>query len=75
MWVSDMQRGFLGGRSILANVLDVDFESMRISLKAKQSAMVLFDFAAAFPSKSHTYLSALRDSAIVLFFCLGFESL
>ena len=51
-----MQRGFLGGRSILANVLDVDFESMRISLKVKQGAIVLFDFAAAFPSISNTYM-------------------
>ena len=30
--ISHCQRGFLGGRKMLENVLDIDFESMRISL-------------------------------------------
>ena len=55
-WVSDMQRGFLDGRSMLSNVVDVDFEAMRVSLKHPRGAIVLFDFASAFPSISQTYL-------------------
>ena len=30
-WVSQRQRGFLMGRSLLSSVIDVDFESMRVS--------------------------------------------
>ena len=51
-WVSKMQRGFLHGRSLLSNVVDVDYESMRVSLKHKRGMLVLFDFEAAFPSLS-----------------------
>ena len=51
-WVSKMQRGFLHGRSLLSNVVDVDYESMRVSLKHKRGMLILFDFGAAFPSLS-----------------------
>jgi hypothetical protein len=69
-WISAMQRGFLRGRSILSNIVDIDFEAMRISLREEASALVLFDFRAAFPSISHEYLLAvlthlgLPDSAL-----------
>ena len=55
-FVSAMQRGFVRNRSILMNVLDIDFESMKVSLKHSRGALVLFDFEAAFPSLSHEYL-------------------
>ena len=55
-WVSHMQRGFLHGRSMLSNIVDVDFESMKISLKHQRGAIILFDFAAAFPSVSQEYM-------------------
>ena len=55
-WVSDMQRTFLHCRSILFNVLDVDFEAMKVSLKHSRGAIVLFDFASAFPSISQDYM-------------------
>ena len=55
-WVSDFQRGFLPERSMLANVVDVDFEAMTISLQHARGAVILFDFKAAFPSISHDYL-------------------
>ncbi len=60
-WVSDMQRGFLHGRSMLSNVVDVDTEAMVISLKEDTGALVLFDFAAAFPSVSHDFLKIVLD--------------
>jgi len=54
--VSDMQRGFLKGRSILRNVLEIDWESMRVSLLDDRGALVLFDFEAAFPSLSQEFM-------------------
>ena len=55
-WVSQMQRGFLRGRSMLSNVVDIDTEAMTVSLRHDKGALVLFDFAAAFPSMSQTYM-------------------
>ena len=55
-WVSRLQRGFLKGRSMLANLLDIDEAAMTVSLKEKHGGLVLFDFKAAFPSLSHDYL-------------------
>ena len=55
-WVSTAQRGFLRGRSMLSNVIDIDFEAMRVSLTCEQGASVLFDMKAAFPSLAHEYL-------------------
>ena len=51
-----MQRGFLRGRSILRNVLEIDWESMRVSLSSQRGALVLFDFEAAFPSAIHRWI-------------------
>ena len=55
-WVSSMQRGFLKDRSMLANIVDVDFHSMRISMNHPHGALLLFDFEAAFPSLSQEYM-------------------
>ena len=55
-WVSKMQRGFLKGRVMLHNVIDIDWEAMKVSLKHQNGALVLFDFKAAFPSVGHDFL-------------------
>ena len=55
-WVSKCQRGFLKGRVMLQNVIDVDWVAMTVSLKSEHGALVLFDFRAAFPSVSHPFL-------------------
>ena len=55
-WVSQMQRGFLRQRSLSANVIDIVFESMRVSLKSDHGMLILFDFEAAFPSLSREYM-------------------
>ena len=55
-WVSEMQRGFLHGRSISSNIVDLDFCAMRISLNHPKRASVLFDFAAAFLSISQEFM-------------------
>lgn len=55
-WISPAQRGFLKGRQMLQNILDVDFAAQQISIKSKRGAIVLFDFRAAFPSMSHEFM-------------------
>ena len=41
---------------MLANVLDIAFESMKVSLAVSNGAVVLFVFEAAFPSVSQSYM-------------------
>ena len=55
-WISKAQRGFLQGRHMLRNVLDVDFHSLKITLKRARGAIVLLDFEAAFPSMDHAFM-------------------
>ena len=55
-WISPQQQGFLGNRSILKNVLDIDYAAMTTALTNNQGALVLFDFASAFPSISQDYM-------------------
>ena len=55
-YVHKHQRGFITGRSILMNVVDIEDHAMRVALHGTAGATVLFDFAAAFPSLSHDYL-------------------
>ena len=60
-WSSKMQQGFIKGRSIIANLIDVDTEAMTISLKSDRGAIVLFDFSAAFPSISQEYIHRVLE--------------
>jgi hypothetical protein len=54
--VSDIQKGFIRGRKMLQNVLDIEIHSMKVSLSGPDGAIILFDFEAAFPSISQDYL-------------------
>jgi len=54
--ISTAQKGFLLGRSMLQNVLDIDYAAHTISLKSRTGAILLFDFKAAFPSLAHEML-------------------
>ena len=47
-FVSDAQKGFLYGRSLSQNIVNVGFESMKVSLTQSGGAIVLFDLAAVF---------------------------
>ena len=62
--ISTDQRGFIGGRSMLANLVDVD-EAMVEQAATSDTAVALFkDFRSAFPSIEHemfhAYFSALK---------------
>lgn len=54
--ISPMQRGFIPGRQILINLLDIRTAAQMISLKSKTGCIMLFDFRAAFPSMDHTFI-------------------
>jgi len=56
--ISENQRGFLRGRSLIANVVDTEEAMMKFSLEEEKAAAIFFDFAAAFPSLAHRYLEA-----------------
>ena len=56
-WVSAMQKGFIKGRSMLSNVVTIDQAAMKISLRSKSGAIVLFDFRAAFPSVERCFVT------------------
>ena len=58
-WVSPQQQGFLPQRSILKNVVDIDYAAMTTALTNNNGALVLFDFASAFPSISQDYMFSL----------------
>ena len=60
--VGKEQRGFMKGRQIIENVLEVDYEYMKVCLNSDKGALILFDFTAAFPSVSHDYLWAALAS-------------
>ena len=55
-WVSFPQRGFIRGRSMIENILDIDASAVHASLLYERACLVLFDFKAAFPSISHAYM-------------------
>ena len=57
------QRGFLHGRSMLANVIDVE-EAMCVDALSPQESLAFFmDFEAAFPSMEHGFLLELFTAA------------
>ena len=55
-WISNDQQGFLKGRSMLSNVVDIVHQAQIASLEHEQAAILLFDFKAAFPSLCHGYM-------------------
>ena len=59
--VHQHQRGFLPGRSMLANITEIDHIAHIMALEEEDPTMVLYDFTAAFPSISRHYtLQALE---------------
>ena len=54
--ISEMQRGFLKGRPMLRNIIEIDWAAQKVSLLGPRGAIILLDFKAAFPSLDHTYM-------------------
>ena len=60
-WVSPIQQGFLPGRSMISNVVEIDQAMMKAALQQNRALAIFFDFKAAFPSVAHRFLTeALR---------------
>jgi len=55
-YISRAQQGFLKGRHMLHNVIEIDYDAMTVSMKCERGMLVLFDFKAAFPSVAHDFL-------------------
>ena len=55
-WISPDQRGFVPGRQMLDNVMELEQNMMVKSLTDPAPLAVLIDFKAAFPSVAHQYL-------------------
>ena len=51
-----MQRGFLPGRSMLKNVVEIGWASQKVSLLGPRGGIILFDVRAAFPSLDHRFM-------------------
>ena len=60
--ISEAQRGFISGRSMLANVVDIDSGMQHTSLKYEHGLAMFPDFAAAFPSVDHEFIFDFLDS-------------
>ena len=41
---------------MLRNIVDIDFDAMKVSLRHREGVLILFGFAAAFPSISHVFM-------------------
>ena len=54
--VSEAQQGFLPGRSLIKNVLDIDEAMRNFALAEGRPAAIFYDFKAAFPSISQSFL-------------------
>ena len=55
-WISIIQRGFITGRSMLENVLEIDLRMRLLALQEVRALVVFFDFEAAFPSIAHPFI-------------------
>ena len=71
-WVSPKQRGFIGGRSMLANIIDIDEIMQHTALGYDDGFAVMFDFKAAFPSVDHAFMMDLFAHIGLPDFILGF---
>ncbi len=54
--ISHMQHGFLSGRSMLGNSVDIQHAAQLTAMKHSKGGLLLLDFKAAFPSLGHRYL-------------------
>lgn len=65
-WAPRSQRGFVSGRQGLDNVVDIDTQARVLDMLAKAGdapAIMLYDFAAAFPTINHMFLFLCLSAA------------
>ncbi|MFM7985795.1 MAG: reverse transcriptase domain-containing protein, partial [Candidatus Fonsibacter sp.] len=64
-WVSPAQRGFLKGRSMNENILEMDYHAKLASLDLRCPVLILFDFKAAFPSVHHDFMWSVLEALAI----------
>lgn len=57
--ITEAQRGFVGGRSMLRNMIDIDHAAMCALARHQDAAIILFGFASAFLKVSRRYLTEM----------------
>jgi len=68
--ISEEQRGFLPGRSLIANVVDIEHSMLLKAAQEEDPAAIFFDFKAAFPSISHELIAvSLKELGVPSFIC------
>ena len=60
--IAKEHRGFIQGRSMLANAVDIEHAASAACLQQEDAAIVFFDFTAAFPSVSRRSMLAAARS-------------
>eukprot|EP00973_Karenia_brevis_P088376 12254474-Karenia_brevis.AAC.1 len=55
-WAIPVQRGFIGSRVMLQNVLDIESYSIAYARIYDEAATIYLDFAAAFPSLARAFI-------------------
>ena len=61
-WITAMQQGFLKGRSMLLDVLDISHAAQKTTLNSNTGGIILLGFKAAFPSLSHGFLQSMLEA-------------
>ena len=54
-WATKLQRGFIRGKNMIHNIIDVDSTAFEYAFLEDDPAIALLDFAAAFPSLSRGF--------------------
>lgn len=55
-WACGVQRGFTRNKMLIDNVIEIEAHAMAASMASNTSAMLFWDFAAAFPSVAHVFI-------------------
>eukprot|EP00973_Karenia_brevis_P069725 9694639-Karenia_brevis.AAC.1 len=55
-WAHEVQRGFIRGRCMLQNVIEIESAAVQQAWMDRHAAILFFDFAAAFPSIARAFI-------------------
>jgi hypothetical protein len=69
--ISDLQNGFVHGRNMMNNLIDIDEAAQKVSINSTRGAILLFDFKAAFPSMDHQFIWDVLDEAGLPLECIN----
>ena len=62
VWAIGIQRGFIRGRQMLQNIIEIEAKAMSTMYTSSNGALVLFDFSAAFLSVARRFIWLVLES-------------